>query len=580
LSILIYISRFLKSIYIEALIIFIYIFLINNYIGNVDDHIHADGIGYYDYLPALFIHHDLIRKDTPYSDGSALYDRIDRTRVYIDYHNFKVDKYPCGTALLQLPFFAWTLLTTARTGDMQDGYQPSFQKAVFYAALFYLFLSIFFLKKTLGLYDVKKYVIILSQILLVLATSVTHYAHVEAGFSHVYSLFAITAFIYFTGSYFKNKNVNHFILACLFLGLILILRQINILIILFIPFLAGSFQNLKDGFIFLWRHYKKSLTGISLIFAVFFLQCLLWYLQTGHFLLYSYQGEGFHFLKPHMIAILFSYRKGLFVYTPVVLISMFGLIWLVYRQKYYWVLTWLSFFLILTYVLSSWEYWYYGGSYGMRAYIDYFAIFFIPYAMMVDGLGKGLKTVVIVLSLLAIPLNVIQTYQYKEYILHWSGMDKAKYWEVFLHTENRYKGLLWKKKLNDNDYKLVREIFIGDIHASANTFTRVFTVNCSDIPDFKQVGVIQLLMDNDFKKQDVTRMVLSIDESTGHHIYSHDAWLIHFAGKHVNEWQTGSYNYLFTPIDDPKDKTVMLYVLAGSQNDDFKNVRLRFLSHK
>jgi len=581
LNIILHIIRFVKSIFIEAFIIFIYIFLINNYIGNVDDHIRADGVGYYDYLPSLLIHHDLIRKDIPYRDDPVLYHRIGRIKAYVDYQNFKVDKYPCGTALLQLPFFTYTFLTTARNGEMQDGYQPPFQKAVFYAAIFYLFLAVFFLKKTLGLYNVKKYVIILSQVLLVLATSVTHYANVEAGFSHVYSLFAVTAFIYFTGSYFKIKNTNHFILACLFLGLILILRQINILIILFIPFLAGSFQNLKGGFVLLWHNYKKLLTGILLIFVVFFIQCMLWYLQTGHFLLYSYQGESFHFLNPHMIELLFSYRKGLFVYTPIVFISIFGLVWLVYKRKYYWVLTWLSFFIILTYVLSSWESWYYGGSYGLRAYIDFFAIFFIPYAVMVDGLGKGLKTVVILLSFLTIPLNVVQSYQYKEYILHWSGMDKTKYWEVFLQTDDRYKGLLWKEKLRSNDYNVVKEILIGDLHTSANTFIRVFIVNCRDIPDFDRVSVIQLLIENDFKRQNFSRIVLSIDESTGHHnYYSHDPWLIHFAGKHLNEWQTGSYNYFFPPVDDPKDKTITLKVLSGSENNDFKNVRLRFWKHK
>ncbi|MFA4863681.1 MAG: hypothetical protein WC605_07915, partial [Bacteroidales bacterium] len=69
------IKLILKSIINEILIIFIFIFLINNYIGNVDKTIKADGVGYYDYLPSLFIHHDLIRKDIPVQKDSILYDR-------------------------------------------------------------------------------------------------------------------------------------------------------------------------------------------------------------------------------------------------------------------------------------------------------------------------------------------------------------------------------------------------------------------------------------------------------------------------------------------------------------------------
>ena len=51
----------LKSIINELLIVFILIILINNFIGNVDITIKADGIGYYDYLPSIFIHHDINR---------------------------------------------------------------------------------------------------------------------------------------------------------------------------------------------------------------------------------------------------------------------------------------------------------------------------------------------------------------------------------------------------------------------------------------------------------------------------------------------------------------------------------------
>jgi len=47
------ISLILGSIINELLVIFLFIFLINNYLGNTDETIKADAAGYYDYLPSL-----------------------------------------------------------------------------------------------------------------------------------------------------------------------------------------------------------------------------------------------------------------------------------------------------------------------------------------------------------------------------------------------------------------------------------------------------------------------------------------------------------------------------------------------
>jgi hypothetical protein len=99
--------NFIKTIIVEALLIFLFIFTINNFIGNADKTINADAIGYYDYLPSIFIHKDFIRKDKPYADNISFYHRLDQFDhiSYVEYGDFKVNKYPSGTAILQTPFF-------------------------------------------------------------------------------------------------------------------------------------------------------------------------------------------------------------------------------------------------------------------------------------------------------------------------------------------------------------------------------------------------------------------------------------------------------------------------------------------
>ena len=569
----------LKYFIAEVLIIFIFLFLINNYIGNVDKTINADGIGYYDYLPSIFIHHDILRKDNSTKENSLLYNRINTTGVYVDYNNFKVNKYPCGTALLQLPFFAYTYFTSNLSGDNNDGYQRPFQKNIFYAAIFYLFLSILFLKKILTLYNIKKHIIIFCQLTLVLATSVTHYSNYDAGFSHIYSLFAITAFIYFIKSYLHQKKIIHFFLGCLFLGLIFILRQPNILIILFIPFLAGSIKDMKLGFTTLFTNKKNLVIGILLFFVISSIQSILWYIQTGNFFVYSYQGESFNFLDPHFYSILFSYKKGLFIYTPILLFTILSIIWFAYKKYFYLLFTWVSFFLTVTYILSSWWSWFYGCSYGLRAYIDYYTVFFIPFAFMLNSINVTPRILVMILALPTVPLNIIQTYQYKEFILHWIDMDKEKYWKVFLKTDDKFKGLIWKNKYDSNLYSTVDEINIGDVFFPKNTINEVHNINTIDIPNFDKVSIVQVLIDNVYQENNDTRIVLSINKSSDkYNYYWHERYLLHFHEKTLNQWQTGFFNFEFNPIDDNQEKTITLEVKTGNQNEYLKNVKLKFLS--
>ncbi|MBU0489967.1 MAG: hypothetical protein KKA07_02825 [Bacteroidetes bacterium] len=569
---------FLKSFLFEGVIIFFLIFTVNNYLGNSPRTINADGIGYYDYLPSIFIHGDINRKGEPVAENPELYDRINGLGCYVDYHGHKVNKYPCGTALLQFPFFIVNYIQTERSGAIDDGYQSPFQKGIFHAAIFYLFLSAFFLKLLLEQYQIRKFTIIVSQLLLVLGTSLTHYVTADAGFSHVYSLFAITAFLYFVKRYFNTQNIRAFYAACVFLGLILILRQINILIVLFIPFLAGSYTNLRDGMRNLLQHYWKSGIGILIILAFFSIQSLLWYLQTGIAFLNSYQGEGFDFLDPAFFSILFSYKKGLFVYTPVLFIAIFGLITLIVKREYYLCFTWIGFFIILTYILSSWWSWFYGCSFGLRAYIDFYACFFILFALLFDRVKIWLKILILVPSLLTIPINVIQTYQYKNYILHWIEMDRAKYWRVFLRQEDRFRGILWQTNCDNNQCELIKEICLSDIEVPANNNQTVFKINQSDINDVGQINLIQIVFDNSFVDEETARVILCIKNiESGNLSYYHNPFLIHFVQGSLGEYQTGSYNFVLPSSERDKNDIIILDLNTTDNPVKLSNTKIRFL---
>ena len=82
---------------------------------------------------------------------------------------------------------------------------------------------------------------------------------------------------------------------------------------------------------------------------------------------------------------------------------------------------------------SSWWQWYYGGSFGSRAFIDYYAYMFIPLALWLEY-GK-LKKFFVPLTFLFILVCQIQTFQYQYGYIHWSDMTKEWYWDNFLRID-------------------------------------------------------------------------------------------------------------------------------------------------
>ena len=111
------------------------------------------------------------------------------------------------------------------------------------------------------------------------------------------------------------------------------------------------------------------------------LQFVYYYLATGYFIIWSYGGEGFtNWMRPEIINVLFSTQKGLFIYYPVLLFSMIGLLFLRRDLSYKIII----FLVVSTYITASWWCWYYGGSFGMRPFVDVLAVFSMPLAMTLD----------------------------------------------------------------------------------------------------------------------------------------------------------------------------------------------------
>jgi len=80
--------------------------------------------------------------------------------------------------------------------------------------------------------------------------------------------------------------------------------------------------------------------------------------------------------------------------------------------------------------------WFYGGSFSQRVMIEFYPFFAILLATAIQEIKKKYATKVF-LSLIFLVMLVcqVQTYQYRRMQIHWSDMNKEKYWNVFMRID-------------------------------------------------------------------------------------------------------------------------------------------------
>ncbi len=395
----------------------------------------VDAQGYYSYLPAIFIYQDL---------NFDFFEEIEGEKgKYYEPHNFydyrndfagkKVNKYFVGTAIVQTPFFLIAHFSTSLTGGDTDGFSALYMISISVAALFYLWLGLYFLNRLLKSYNINEINRGITLFACVFGTNLFCYAGAEPGMSHVFSFGLISAFLFHAKCYFQQQDKMYLIRLSALLGLIVLIRPTNALVVLVLPFIAGNFSSFKNGLSFLFKNYKTLIISTLIFIGITSTQLIYYKLATGNFFVYSYNKEGFDFSNPHFFNILFSYRKGLFLYTPLYLLSFSGLYFL-WKKSAWQVMTFLSFFVVITYVFSSWWMWFYGGSFSSRVYVEYLPLFMILLAIFLEGLNGKIwqKRAFVGLIFGLILLCQFQTYQYRLYQIHWSDMTEEMYWDVFL----------------------------------------------------------------------------------------------------------------------------------------------------
>jgi hypothetical protein len=398
--------------------------------------INSDGRGYYAYLPSLFIYHDPTFDRCVAAERRSLKDPDYIPEYIVRTGSQTVNKYFIGVALLQMPFFICATAVAWAAGFPLTGYSLPFQVMAGLGAVFYLICGLWFLQRLLKRFVRKEWIIAFVTVAVTLGSNLLYYTIAAPLMSHVYSFFAITGILWAVAEAAAQPGSKWFLVAGIFFGLVVLIRPVNAIVILLIPVvMQGSDEQPSSIKVILT---PPSLLMLLLPFlALLLLQSIAWHLQTGHWFVWSYGNEGFNFLHPAITEVLFGFRKGLFIYTPLTLIALPGFFYLYKwnRTSFFTSFIFLIFFIFLT---ASWWNWYYGDGFGMRPVIDVYVIFCILLAIAIDRSKPVVAGILFILITVCIFLNLFQSLQYSRGIIHPHNMDGQKYGYVFLRTGDRY----------------------------------------------------------------------------------------------------------------------------------------------
>ncbi len=387
-----------------------------------------DVISYYDYLPATFILHDLkTMRTTPEIGGTYWGQPLPNGN--------KVLKTTMGMSMLYLPFFATAHLVAEPLGYHPNGFTEPYSWALVFSAIFYLFWGFYFLSKLLRKIGFGKVVTSAVILIIGLFTNLFWYATYSAPYSHSYSFVLISVFVYLTVLWFESPNVHLSVLAGLVFGLITLIRPSNGLVVL-IPLLYGLKKraDVRERAALLLRSRRLLLIAVFCVIIVWMPQFIYWKSVTGNWTFYSYGDEGFFFNDPKLFQVMLGWRKGWLIYTPVMVFAVLG-IFLVPRRcpDFAWAVP--VFFCVNLFVVSSWWCWWYGGSCGMRPFIDSYGVMAIPLAVFLQWLKQNRHVAVkIPVALLIIWLSfrsACNNYRYYKGTIHWDGMTKQAYFDSY-----------------------------------------------------------------------------------------------------------------------------------------------------
>ena len=392
-----------------------------------------DVSGYYAYLPAFFIYQDV--KKSAFLDPMLEKYRFTPSKSQGFYHwtgNY-IFKYSMGQALQYLPWFAVAHVVATPLGYPADGYSMPYQAAIAWGSILVAILGLYVARRNLLVYFSDK-TTALALFLLVFGTNYLNYASVDGAMTHNWLFTCLSLLLFATIRFYQKPGLGWAVAIGGLLGWAALTRPTEMVAVI-IPLLWGvsNWEDLKRRFLFVKKHFIQYAVAAAVCAAVGFLQLAYWKYAGSEWIIYSYEDQGFQWLNPYFMEVLFSYRCGWLVYSPMMFFGVAGLYFL-YRQKHDVFPTVVLFIAATLYIVSAWSIWWYGGSLGMRALVQSYALWIFPLAAFSQWVleKKARLWVFAPVAMVFCAYNIwwtVQSHQ-SEGVFVSEQMNKAYFWKV------------------------------------------------------------------------------------------------------------------------------------------------------
>lgn len=336
--------------------------------------VYGDGLGYLAYDRSLVFDHDLNFKNE-FSFWQKQYSLVSHQPRWVSQITVNnatglvVNHWGVGSAILWLPLYFLghllaLFLSLFKIPVLHNGYSWPYE---FLVGEGNIALGVCGLYLLFGLG--KKYVsakISLCGIgFLVFGTNLLFYLMYEPVTSHVPSLFFMTTILVLWEKLRKSWNAKIALFLGLSSGLLVITRNQDMVLVL--PLLLFLLYKYRSQTFLLWLGFFLALIP----------QLLVWQVLNGHFWQVSYLSGGevgfFHLLPLHFLDVIFSFHHGLFLWSPLLLLALWGLKY--FKDKTLKTLLFSS--LVMEVILTaSWSQWWQGASFGGRFFVSSLPLFF------------------------------------------------------------------------------------------------------------------------------------------------------------------------------------------------------------
>jgi len=362
----------------------------------------SDEIQYFAYLRSIWFDHDLSFEN----EYQYFYDRgIARSEGFHETFleqktdtNRRINFGTIGCAILWSPFYLAGDLVARAAGAPVDGFSKPYVAAVAYGSAIYGFLALLLAVRCAERLGFDGLVPALA---VWLGTPLFFYMYIAPPFSHACSAFGVALFTY-VWLRIRDQWPTRGLIALGAAGaLMAMIREQDVF---FVVGPALDFLGSRTS----WR-LTGGLAAAAAFAAVFAPQAATYLILNGHLGPHSSVGHKMNWTAPHLLQVLFSPEHGFFVWTPLALVAIVGLLRLPARGERY---RSVGFCLLLTvalqiYVGGSVDSWTVAGAFGQRRFIALTPALVIGLAALHAGLqGTAARRVLMVVTVLAVYWNL------------------------------------------------------------------------------------------------------------------------------------------------------------------------------